>query len=383
MREVQGRRRTLDLDVCGEMTGNKALTSPDKTFSTPSLTPTHISARICRFCASLWFTGADNNASWISSIHFTSQICNNRGSSRGLPWLDWWAAAWLASISPTRVWCWQLQRVPVLTFLFLISPLGVATYKKLVWTDPATVSDPSHQRQLEVMMCCCTVLLWCTLFYCLSLHFQSIASDRVLVKICLDSQWCTCKLSGCIRGGFRVQYKRLIIIMSFALTSSLQDQIKGAYSIISKTGSRSQRNIVSLSCMIHKDLLYKGISAEMFFFRHHRTVNSPWCICQAGRGRGRFLDGPYESFQWWSPARLSARSSLPAPALGSPSSSYSGHFEQLKENKGLGLASTMTCKRMIWSSKQMRMLVDWNKIKGNLRNNRTLLLVSIFFLVTF
>ncbi len=123
--------------------------------------------------------------------------------------------------------------------------------------------------------------------------------------------------------------------------------------------------------------LQKGL-----FFRHYRTVNSPWCICQAGRGRGRFLDGPYESFQWWSPARLSARSSLPAPALGSPSSSYSGHFEQLKENKGLGLASTMTCKWLTWSSKPMWMLADWNKIKDNLRNNRTLLLVSIF-LVTF
>lgn len=118
----------------------------------------------------------------------------------------------------------------------------------------------------------------------------------------------------------------------------------------------------------------------LFFPSHHKTVNSPWCICQAGRGKGRFLDGPFESFQWWSPAPLSARSSLPAPALGSPSSSCYGHFEQLKENKGLGLASTMTCKRMTWSLKRKWMSLDWNENKIQFeRQQRTPLLVSVCF----
>lgn len=124
---------------------------------------------------------------------------------------------------------------------------------------------------------------------------------------------------------------------------SLQAWIKGAYGAICTTGSWSQRNIVALLCLWVK----KKCSATLLsIYCIEASQDSPWCTCQAGRGRGRFLDGPYESFQWWSPALLSARSSLPAPALGSPSSSYSGHFEQLKENKGLGLASTMTCKWM-------------------------------------
>lgn len=128
-------------------------------------------------------------------------------------------------------------------------------------------------------------------------------------------------------------------------------------------------------------LLWSCSLVERPFFSHSETVNSPWCICQAGRGKGRFLDGPFESFQWWSPALLSARNSLPAPALGSPSSSCYGHFEQLKENKGLGLASTMTCKRMTWSLKQKWMSLDWKKKKMQFeKQQRTLLLVSVCFL---
>lgn len=69
------------------------------------------------------------------------------------------------------------------------------------------------------------------------------------------------------------------------------------------------------------------------FFRLVRAAHSPWCIYRAGRGRGMFLDGPCGSFQLWSPARLSVRRSLPVLVLGSPSSSYSGHFEQLEQSK--------------------------------------------------
>lgn len=123
------------------------------------------------------------------------------------------------------------------------------------------------------------------------------------------------------------------------------------------------------------------ILRESSYFKCHRTVNSPWCICQAGRGRGRFLDGPYESFQWWSPALLSAHSSLPAPVSGSPSSSCYGHFEQLKENKGLGLASTMTCKLMSWSSILMWMSSERNQLikRQHLKDNQGLCCWYAFF----
>lgn len=219
-------------------------------------------------------------------------------------------------------------------------------------------------------------------FDCLSItvNVQSIAIERSVAED-LPGQLVV------YRGGFREQYKRLII-MSSALMARLQNRITGAYGATVKTRSWSQRNIVALLCLWFKknatiDLLCRCTLADRSFFRHHRTVNSPWCICQAGRGRGRFLDGPYESFQWWSPALLSARSSLPAPALGSPSFSCYGHFEQLKENKGLGLASTMTHKWTTWSSKQMWMSLDWNKNKRQFeKQQKTLLLVSVF-LVTF
>ncbi len=70
--------------------------------------------------------------------------------------------------------------------------------------------------------------------------------EEVLVRICRDRQQWTSKLWSCIRGGFRVQYNRLIIIMSSALAASWQVEIKEAYGAISKTGSKSQRQIVAL-----------------------------------------------------------------------------------------------------------------------------------------
>ena len=161
----------------------------------------------------------------------------------------------------------------------------------------------------------------------------------------------------------------------WALHSGLVCQIRSKMQTLSPARCRvtgSEKHCSSVIGMIQvNDPLCRCVLSERLCSRHCRTVNSPWCICQAGRGRGRFLDGPCESFQWCSPARLSARSSLPAPALGSLSSSYSGHFEQLKENKGLGLGvDNEACKWMTWSSRQTWTLVDGNAIKGILKKEQ-------------
>lgn len=96
---------------------------------------------------------------------------------------------------------------------------------------------------------------------------------------------------------------------------------------VCKSGLMKHKLMSSMTPWIHIHLLICCEQKCGLWFLN--TADLPWCIYQAGRGRGRFLDGPFESSQWSPLVQLSAQNLQPLQASGFPSSFYFGHFEQL------------------------------------------------------